>query len=74
MDWQPIETAPRDGTWVLLAEFKKGKKRTISHLFVVAAWDFFDYRRPELGGRWYYGFDNQEYVRDPVYWIELPQR
>ena len=72
MQWQPIETAPKDGTWLLVTGFKKGKRKTISHLYVVAAWFHFSERYPEKGGYWYYGEDNDLFIREPTHWADLP--
>ena len=70
-DWQPISTAPLDGTWVLLGWCRWGKTKSISHLYVVAGFFAIDDRRPDLGGRWYYGAGDDLYVRDPMWWMPL---
>jgi hypothetical protein len=57
MEWQPIETAPKDGTWVLVIDETDGAVE-------IAQWSVF-FGRWKLNG---YGlfFDN------PTYWIPLP--
>ena len=72
MEWKPIETAPMDGTWILVTGFKKGKEKTISHMYAVAAWYPISERRPELGGFWFFGDKDGLYVREPTHWMELP--
>jgi len=63
MNWMPIETAPMDGTWILVHGFKYGKEKCVSHWYCVVQWDM---------DRWYYGQHNAQYVRDPKYWTYLP--
>ena len=72
MKWMPIDTAPMDGTWILLSGYKYGKDMCVSHWYVVAQWEPFSQRKPELGGRWLYGRSNSQYVRDPKIWTYLP--
>ena len=61
-DWQPIETAPRDGTWIWCWHEEKRWKRV-------------GMRCKASGPRWYYsgtGF-NAEYADDaPTHWRPLP--
>ena len=60
--WQPIETAPRDGTWIWCWHEEKRWKRV-------------GMRCKASGPRWYYsgtGF-NAEYADDaPTHWRPLP--
>lgn len=72
-EWQPIETAPKDETWILVTGFKKGKDKTISHLYAVAAWFLFSKKHPHMGGRWLYGTSDAQYVREPTHWMHLPE-
>lgn len=73
MNWQPIESAPKDGTWVLLTGFKFGKEKCISHWYVVGMWDYISHKRPEMGARWFYGQKDLQYVREPTHWAYLPE-
>lgn len=65
-DWQPIETAPKDGARILLAP-----------LMVVASWDFGDeewiiavqeFDDPRIGKLMYC-----HYAEGPTHWMPLPE-
>jgi len=67
-DWQPIETAPKDGTLVLTWS---------ARLCCVARWK--DYERepykPHPSYRWYGwidGYDGED-IPDPTHWMPLPE-
>jgi hypothetical protein len=72
MEWQKIETAPMNGTWLLVTGFKQGKIKSISHRYAVAAWYPLNVNKPELGGRWFFADDEKGYVREPTHWSHLP--
>lgn len=64
--WQPIETAPKDGTWVLVASYRGAHLGWMSN----ARW-----RQPNPGGRprlscW---FDGTDYMVPPTHWQPLPE-
>ena len=73
MGWQPIETAPRDGTWVLL---KGGTIDTEGYAasatgtlppMVAARWDEW--------GAWFYGWSEgwwRCHYENPTHWLPLP--
>ena len=72
-DWQPIETAPRDGTWILLAggsikyswEGDTAPHAVVAqftHELAVSRWQF----------AWYDGGYYGEY-EDPTHWMPLPE-
>ena len=68
MDWQPIETAPRDGTWILLRGgtskygwYGDNFPPMVCAQFDCSSWQFAYY---ESG---YYG----EY-KNPTHWMPLP--
>lgn len=81
-DWQPIETAPRDGTWVLLAggECESNEESDNRGRVVTAQWTT-EYRsnagdRPiDDFGRWEFAYYDSgvygEYEK-PTYWQPLP--
>lgn len=60
MEWHPIETAPKNGTLVLLVQ-----KRSASPFFgyFVAYWD-------DESDEW--KFHIEGYVREPTHWMPLP--
>jgi len=58
--WQPIETAPKDGTDVLIAEYGD---------VAIAHWDRFG-RGRWLGPRDNYG---QCEIMQPTHWLPLPE-
>ena len=69
MQWQPIESAPRDGTYILLlmvdgnvekGYFQKSKYNAFHGFFIVNNGDYTD------GG---YGSD---YKCEPTHWMPLP--
>jgi len=72
MEWQPIDTAPMDGTWILVHGFKFGREKCVSHWYAVVQWEPISKSRPELGGQWLYGQHKDLHVRDPQYWTYLP--
>lgn len=71
MKWEPIETAPKDGTWILAV---KGR-----YVPAVAKWDpergSFEFTEPD-------GFAEEEHYRayveqtdpwEPTHWMPLPE-
>lgn len=60
-DWQDIETAPRDGTWILA-----NTAGTHPHTHAPFVPDVIQW----LGGRWDNGFDRSVYR--PTHWMPLP--
>ena len=66
MDWQPIETAPKDGTHIIAwpLECNKGS-------IFLEAW----YKKCDVGGYWlwcdgYYGITD---MLEPTHWLPLPE-
>lgn len=59
-DWQPIETAPRDGSRVLLAT----DGDVTSGQFISGEWCLADWARDEQGASFWLG--------DPTHWMPLP--
>ena len=75
--WQPIDTAPKDGTWVLLAggtcvvdEGRPAKRP------VTAQWSgFVNSRTGNRSGRWQFAWYDSGYYgtySDPTHWMPLP--
>ena len=75
MNWQPIETAPKDGRWILLyANNRQFEKYRCS--IAVAKWHTWNgYGADEIG--WYVSDENcHEFTRevhDPTHWMPLPE-
>ena len=72
MKWEPIATAPMDGTWLLLTGFKRTKNKPISHLYVIGAWFNVSDKHPNMGGHWYFVDRDGWFVTDPTHWADLP--
>jgi hypothetical protein len=73
MEWQPIETAPRDGTWVLL--YFDGWDTPSSEgqpTIYVGQWPPEDHWRHD--GTWYvdWGDLTQYHIGPPTHWMPLP--
>jgi hypothetical protein len=75
-EWQPIDTAPKDGTWVLLCGGVAGGYEDNRYDFpwppmVVAHWE----ARQLFGGYWvfaaYDGFCELSY-ENPTHWMPAP--
>lgn len=65
MTWQPIETAPKDGTWLLLGQFSDSDTDDYCH--GVAHWH---------DGGWTDGYQPDWYWRgafEPTHWQPLPE-
>jgi hypothetical protein len=64
MDWQPIETAPRDGTWILVYEGDWIDPRFVGH--EVAHWSKSSFGNPAWR-------DSSDNVFDgATHWMPLP--
>lgn len=63
MEWQPIETAPKDGTWILLG--KAGEKTRIAPRFLVIA---------SSPNKMFFEDDLGHQIVDswPTHWMPLP--
>lgn len=62
MNWQPIETAPKNGTKILVAWINQWK--TGPHIEVCET--------GEEGG-WFYSYDGDQPQSDPTHWMPLPE-
>ena len=58
-DWQPIETAPRDGTSVLLIRAKAMDGGRLGHRIGIGSWK---------QGQW-----KGDCTRAPTHWMPLPE-
>jgi hypothetical protein len=68
MQWQPIESAPKDGSAVLLCDFSEGTYRTTEYPSVVVGWwDDGEWR--DMGDIGCCG----QYNYDPTHWMPLPE-
>ncbi len=59
-EWQPIVTAPRDGTQIILAQFI-GKDEP----YIIGGW-----YEPGIADRCWYDFDSQSI--GPTHWMPIP--
>jgi len=74
--WQPIETAPRDGTWVLLAggECEFNEESDSKGRAVTARWTT-EFSCRDTSGRWQFAYyDSGVYgeYENPTHWQPLP--
>ena len=67
-DWQTIETAPKDGTSILLYGYWEGEIHSIEDEknIWMAQYTYGDWL---INGGDYYG----SYVRNPTHWMPLPE-
>lgn len=63
MEWQPIETAPKDGTWVLGFKERKYVQDQIETWHWVEAEDF-------VG--WEHAAEANDFYEQPTHWMPLP--
>ena len=76
MDWQPIETAPKDGTKVLVYvpsdSIYPTAAQYVSPEYFEREYGDRDYM--EAGWRWAFGYpsDFHEEVVEPTHWMPLP--
>jgi len=73
--WQPIETAPRDGTDMLLYQpdvNKHGIERFYHELIIVAFWDdrYDCWSVSNVGG---YEWDTDMQSKEVTHWMPLPE-
>lgn len=66
--WQSIKTAPRDGSWVLLAE--DGKLSGYDNVRYVASWWVKSSRYGKAGGCW---VDREMHQVIPLGWLPIPE-
>lgn len=78
MTWQPIDTAPKDGTWVLLRSYKtepewwEGESDPLPPMVVA---HYHTAESPYGGSAWYYAYWDGGWgsaVYDPTEWMPLP--
>ena len=71
MTWQPIGTAPKDGTQVLVSGPATGKLSATGNSAVsVARWDGFEWKATVSG--WEVWDDSQMGQAQPTHWMPLP--
>jgi hypothetical protein len=75
MNWQPIETAPKDGTWILVCGGRTNDDhKDRSH--AVAQWTHYLNGRTREEGNWQFAWYDGGYYGeycDPTHWMELPE-
>lgn len=65
-EWQPISTAPKDGTWVLLTGGNEFSRTPVGPC-VVAFWDRDDWVYAYWDGDWYSAYENA------THWMAIPK-
>ena len=72
MNWKPIETAPKDGTDILLCRMHEGRCVTMQ----IGAWTV---ARPQADGfvagrgqPFWIAYDSVHLVATPTHWMQLP--
>lgn len=68
MEWQPIDTAPKDGSTILVAGFTEGEPVVVPGYFY---WESDGWEYDHLGFWSFRGFDDAE-VEDFTDWMPLP--
>ena len=63
MTWQPIDTAPKDGTWVLLWTGNECR---------IAMWDEWEDPECPVTQGWFDDGDGM-YIENPTHWMPLPE-
>ena len=71
-EWQPIETAPHDGTWILVTGFRQQHSGPVSHMFAVAAFFPRSEKSPTGPYEWFYGKRGNQFIDGPTHWMPLP--
>jgi hypothetical protein len=69
MTWQPIETAPKDGSLIVLADYSGFRERGKDGMWIATGC----WLAPESDlekGRWW---DRIEYLYTPTHWMPLPE-
>jgi hypothetical protein len=76
MNWQPIDTAPNDGTWILLYGGNCGEDEYDGGSRIVSAqWTRFLNGQKMVKGHWQFAwFDGGYYgeYKNPTHWMPLP--
>ena len=73
-NWQPIETAPKDGTHIIGYEPPCMKTGGVIGVFWLKPYKrkFLDMGEVNMGGQWRYSVHDQV-VAEPTYWMPLPK-
>lgn len=68
MDWQPIETAPKDGIMIML--YKPKRKSHDKALIALGRWK----SKPRIGYAWVINNGVSAWLPDePTHWMTLPE-
>lgn len=71
--WQSIETAPKDGTDILLAEISHDRGQISYGEIDIGAWQKEPMSMDEEGNSYWYWFTNFGRVQEPTHWMPLPE-
>lgn len=74
-EWQPIETAPRDGGYIIVARFKQDELKWVRHSRWMTAEETAEYYRrgpDDYEGGWTNGDDAGEHCCFVTHWMPLP--
>lgn len=71
--WRPIETAPKDGTDILLAEIQKVDGKWHYGEIDVGCWMREPMSRDEYGRDYWFWASNYGRVEEPTHWQPLPE-
>lgn len=74
-EWQPIETAPKDGAWVLLYSPDERERERGDPAVQVGCWGSSGYNR---NNHWVYGPEGHEHAHrhgfyGATHWMPLPE-
>ena len=72
MEWQPIETAPRDGTDIIIAEIRFKNSKADYGEIDIGSWEEDRNGADEFGDSYFCWMSNYGRVEEPTHWMPLP--